>query len=130
MTIYNQGEIKTNMPITERVYGIILGCLEDDTVAEVGGNLISIGCAREYFDSDIASVIEEMIMLVTKDNPEYVFNGRIDYFGDYEGSIDITNNEVTNIPIEDTSLFYADDATLITILEKRGYKVIKNTGDE
>lgn len=57
--------------------------------------------------------------------PNVWLEGNLEYYGDYDGWIDVTRDGVESGDKSSEDLHYADDATLIEMLEKRGYTVTK-----
>lgn len=71
-----------------------------------------------YLDSDLRSVQKTI-------GPNVWLEGNLEYYGDYDGWIDVTRDGVESGDKSSEDLHYADDKTLIDILKKRGYKVTK-----
>ena len=71
-----------------------------------------------YLDSDLQSVQDAI-------GPNVWLEGNLEYYGDYDGWIDVTRDGVESGDKSSEDLHYADDATLIKMLEERGYKVTK-----
>ena len=57
--------------------------------------------------------------------PNVWLEGNLEYYGDYDGWIDITRDGVESGDKSSEDLHYANDRTLIEILEERGYTVTK-----
>ena len=57
--------------------------------------------------------------------PNVWLEGNLSYYGDHDGWIDVTRDGVESGDKSSEDLHYANDATLIDILKKRGYTVTK-----
>ena len=123
MTLYNSGEIDFNMPLNDVAIAAIqeFYAYADDYGFDVGDMTWYIEDEPgNNFEDDVHDMIDILAPL------DYVLNGEVQYYGDYNGKIYIENNKITLRNIEDTGLYEADDLTLIEMLEERGYTVTKN----
>lgn len=57
--------------------------------------------------------------------PNVWLEGNLEHYGDFDGWIDVTRDGVESGDKSSQDLHYADDRTLIDMLEKRGYTVAK-----
>lgn len=57
--------------------------------------------------------------------PDVWLEGELEHSGDFDGWIDVKKDGVESGDKSSQDLHYADDKTLIEMLEKRGYKVTK-----
>ena len=117
---FNVGTLFCNHLITPEAKHIIDATLEIKDTCYTGGEMIEICGIQSYnFDLDIKVLIDNLKPL------GYIINGMIEYYGDYDGRYDVKDNVVTEIAREDFGLYDATDETLISMLEQRGYTVIK-----
>lgn len=120
---FNYGCIDLNKPITQEVADIIeeVLYLKPDRDFNIGETEITID---DYQGWQLNSDIDELIDRIASFG--YILNGVISYYGDdCDGRYDIINNVTEDIPKEEFALHDASDEELISILEDRGYTVIK-----
>jgi len=124
---FNYGHINFNKPINQNVADVIeeIFDLKLGRDFDIGGTEITIDYYQSWnLDSDIDKIIKHIAPL------GYVLNGCIYYYGDdCDGRYDIINNITEDIPKEEFALHDASDEELISILEGRGYTVIKHEGE-
>ena len=85
-------------------------------------------CAIELEDYPGSSLEDSLRNVQNAIGPNVWLEGNLEYCGDYDGWIDVTRDGVESGDKSSEDLHYADDSTLIKILEKRGYKVTKKKG--
>ncbi len=71
------------------------------------------------FDADFLNIDEAISPL------GYVMNGRVDYWGDYEGCYLIDDSNIEEIDKEDFSLRFSDDQIIAEEMKRRGYVFFK-----
>lgn len=123
MTIWNSGEIYANKDFTEEALEILRDKathIYPDYLPRVDEDSWVID---EYIASSIGDEIQEMIDLLAPLG--YVFDGEVEYYGDFDGKIYVTNNTIKDVDVKDIGLYDATDEELIQILEIRGYEVRK-----
>lgn len=85
-------------------------------------------CAIEFEDYP-ETCLEDALNRVQKEiGPNVWLEGNLEHWGDYDGWIDVTRDGAESGDKSSQDLHYADDRTLIEMLEKRGYKVTKKKG--
>ena len=115
--IVNTGSIKANKPFTSEARDIctsIVGrsrCRLDELVFDEYYD--------RYFEETVAHLIHDLKPL------GYVLNGYVSYYGDYDGAIEIQDNELTIISSGEMTIKNATDELLINEIKFRGYKVFK-----
>ena len=77
---------------------------------------------EDYPESGLESTLQNVQNAI---GPNVWLEGNLEYYGDYDGWIDVTRDGVETGDKSSEDLHYADDATLIKMLEERGYKVTK-----
>lgn len=123
MTIMNSGTVYANKPFTAEALRMLdanknfdhdlLECIDDDY-------LDIDEWYESCFEDELCAMVETLTPL------GYVFNGKVAYYGDYDGQIIVKDNNVRCVDIEDVGLYNANDNTLISMLNERGYKVFKD----
>jgi hypothetical protein len=121
MTIYNTGTLTTNKPFTEEAANMIATVLRDESVPSAGESLLFFD---DYLEAYLDDVCKDIIQMLSPLG--YILNGQVSYYGDWEGTLYITNNNIESVAIEDTGLYEASDQTLITKLKERGYTILKD----
>lgn len=121
MQIINNGTIKANKDFGDKQIEIIKGRLYDF------GTEVSIVDANEidfdnHYNTELSCDLVDLCGLLLKDG--YTLNGRIEYYGDYEGVIFVKDNVVYNLDIQDAWRLDATDKEIIDVLESRGYIVM------
>ena len=129
MDIEYYGEISFNKPLTEDAVKAVekafdtpglKGVYEKYLVLSPEDDTLSID---EFHQSGADGIFNTMIEALAPLG--YVLNGSLRYFGDYDGMLYITDNEVEELDDLDRWQNDASDEELIEVLEKRGYKVEK-----
>jgi len=82
-------------------------------------------CAIEFEDYPESCLDSTLRNVQEKIGPNVWLEGELEYVGDYDGWIDVTRDGVESGDKSSQDLHYADDKTLVEMLEKRGYKVTK-----
>lgn len=82
-------------------------------------------CAIELEDYPGSYLEDSLRNVQNAIGPNVWLEGNLNYYGDYDGWIDVTRDGVESGDKSSEDLHYANDATLIEILEKRGYTVAK-----
>ena len=82
-------------------------------------------CAIELEDYPGSSLEDSLRNVQNAIGPNVWLEGNLNYYGDYDGWIDVTRDGVESGDKSSEDLHYADDRTLIDILKKRGYTVTK-----
>ena len=85
-------------------------------------------CAIEFEDYPETGLEDTLDRVQKAIGPNVWFEGNLEYYGDYDGWIDVTRDGVESGDKSSQDLHYAADRTLIEMLEKRGYKVTKKKG--
>lgn len=123
MDIRNSGTIKLNKPLTQEALDALLkeeeGIVEDLGIKEGDADIEFCDYCDSELDSTLESVIETLSPL------DYVLNGSVDYYGNYDGKTFVTDNVVESASVESLWEYEASDEHIIEVLEKRGYKVTK-----
>lgn len=125
-------------------YGTLTVCWNDKVSEDYAWKVATAALAEEGIDEDEYGVAfnrkERSIEL--EDYPESYFEdslrnvqkaigpnvwleGTMEYYGDYDGWIDVTRDGVESGDKSSEDLHYASDKELIDILKKRGYTVTK-----
>lgn len=94
-------------------------------VVEYGVTFNKKECAIEFEDYP-ETWLEDTLNSVQKAiGPNVWLEGNLERYGDFDGWIDVKKDGVESGDKSSQDLHYADDATLIEMLEKRGYTVTK-----
>ena len=128
-------------------YGTLKVCWSDKVSEDYAWKVATVALAEEGIDEDgygvafnrneLAIELEDYPESYLEDSlrnvqntigPSVWLEGNLEYYGDYDGWIDVTRDGVESGDKSSEDLHYADDSTLIKILEKRGYKVTKKKG--
>ncbi len=123
MTIINSGEVYANKPFTWEAKAEIATNknIDPDLLDYIDEDRIEI---EEWYESCFEDELEALVNTLAPLG--YILNGCIDYYGDYEGSIYVKQNEITSVDVHDMGLYEATDETLINKLKERGYTILKN----
>lgn len=125
MWVINTGGITANKPFDAAALNVLeneCSWFDNKWLPEFGDIHIEFeGVMDSAFDEVLEEIVQKLKPL------GYVFNGEVQYYGDYEGKIYVENNKITLRSIEDTGLYEACDAELIQMLKDRGYIVTKKT---
>jgi len=121
MTVMNAGYIESNKPFTDEAKAFIVEELGSPhhytyTIKEKEIEFV------EYYCTDLDESFEFIINHLAPLG--YVLNGSVEYYYDFEGRYDIKENKVTAMTKEEAIISDADDRTLISELERRGYTVV------
>ena len=92
---------------------------------DYGVNFNRDECAIEFEDYPGSSLEDYLRNVQNAIGPNVWLEGNLEYYGDYDGWIDVTRDGVESGDKSSHDLHYADDRTLIELLEKRGYTVTK-----
>ena len=125
-------------------YGNLMVCWNDKVSEDYAWKVATAALAEEGIDEDEygvafnrkeraielddypGSFLEDSLRNVQKAiGPNVWLEGNLEYYGDYDGWIDVTRDGVESGDKSSEDLHYAHDKTLVEILEKRGYKVTK-----
>lgn len=123
MTIWNSGTIYSNKDFSQEAIQLLESTIkfDPDLVEYITEDCLDIDEWCEVcFEDEVQAMIDALAPL------GYVFDGRISYYGDYDGMIVVKNNVVQTVDEEDIGLVTADDETLIAKLKERGYTILKN----
>jgi hypothetical protein len=82
-------------------------------------------CAIEFEDYPGSSLEDYLRNVQNAIGPNVWLEGNLEYYGDFDGWIDVTRDGAESGDKSSQDLHYADDRTLIDMLEKRGYTVTK-----
>ena len=124
MYLCYDGEISLNKPLDKEAItllqntkGITYECFKE---AEEGDESFSVneGNAGSWLDGEVETVIEKLSPL------GYILNGDLDRWGDYDGMMYITNNQMQEYDDEDKWVVEASDEELANVLRERGYQVL------
>lgn len=128
-------------------YGTLKVCWSDKVSEDYAWKAATAALAEEGIDEDEycvtfdrkectieledypGSSLEDYLRNVQRSiGPNVWLEGNLEYYGDYDGWIDVTRDGVESGDKSSEDLHYADDRTLIDILKKRGYRVTKKKG--
>lgn len=121
MQIINNGTIKANKDFGDKQIEIIKNRLYGfgAEVSIIDTNEIDFD---NHYNTELSCDLVDLCGLLLKDG--YTLNGRIEYYGDYEGVIFVKDNVVYNLDIQDAWRLDATDKEIIDVLESRGYIVM------
>lgn len=84
-----------------------------------------------YFDTGVVTFEDELMggnfiedFVCEAKKREWVVNGSVDYYGDYEGRLVVADNQVTDMDIDSAIIADASDEALISELKQRGYEIL------
>ncbi len=129
MDIEYYGEISFNKPLTEDAVKAVEKAFDTPGLKGVYEKYLDLNpeddtlSIDEFHQSNADGIFNTMIEALAPLG--YVLNGSLRYFGDYDGMLYITDNEVEELDDLDRWQKDASDEELIEALEKRGYKVEK-----
>lgn len=96
--------------LDDTVYGIVYNeKAREISFEEYGGS---------FLDDDLRAVQEAL-------KPDVWLEGNLEYYGDYDGWIDVARDGIESGDKSSEDLHYASDKELIDILKRRGYTVTK-----
>lgn len=130
MTINNYGTLMVcwNDKVSEaHAWKVATAALSGEGIDkdDYGVNFNRDECAIEFEDYPGSSLEDYLRNVQNAIGPNVWLEGNLEYYGDYDGWIDVTKDGVESGDKSSQDLHYADDRTLIDILKKRGYKVTK-----
>ena len=129
MDIEYYGAISFNKPLTEEAVKAVEKAFDTPGLKRVYERYFNLNPEDstlnidEFRQSDADGIFNTMIEALAPLG--YVLNGSLRYFGDYDGMLYITDNEVEELDDLDRWQKDVSDEDLIETLEKRGYKVTK-----
>lgn len=130
MTINNYGTLIVcwNDEVSkDKAWKVVTEALAEECIAEgeYGVCFNKEECAIDFEDYPSSELDSLLRYAQEKIGPNVWLEGDLEYCGDYDGWIDVTRDGVESGDKSSQDLHYADDSTLIEMLEKRGYKVTK-----
>ena len=133
MTISNDGALKVcwnDRVSKDYAWKVATAALAEEGIDEdeYGVVLLKTECAIDLNDYPESSLEDSLRNVQKAIGPNVWLEGNLEYYGDYDGWIDVTRDGVESGDKSSEDLHYVDDATLIEMLEKRGYKVTKKKG--
>lgn len=124
MTIHYSGEVWFSKPITEEQQARVKSILEKEELFNAYVEERGIYFEEGYNPEDAIREIQEYLA-TSAENPVEL-DGKLGYWGDYEGGLIVTPEGIENL---DSGPFYiradASDEELIAELTRRGYAVTK-----
>ena len=126
MNIMNNGSIAVCPALTrEAVEDIQRNVVYNKSLQGYGFENINPGELEIVIEDEPGANIENTITDLVRilEPMGYKLDGEISYYGDYEGTIYVRNNKVTDLDIRDMWKMEATDAELLEVLEIRGYNI-------
>ena len=116
---HNNGELISNKAFTFKVAELINSYFLPKVCVCDGNKILFDKLYYRGLYEALKEIIDQMAPL------GYILNGRIDFIGLIEGSIEVKNNEVKMLNVSEATVRWASDDDLISELESRGYTVMK-----